>query len=503
MTIHNLKKMKKNIIVLNIIILSVFYISGKQKVLTLTLEQTIAIANDSSLQAFVSKNLYLSSFWQYQSYKAARLPSLTLNTTPISYSKDFTKRYISDQNIDEYRQQQSLSSNGSLALTQNIDMTGGRIFVNSELGYMKNYGLLNSTQFTVVPLRIGYQQSLLGYNGFKWEKKTEPLKYENAKRKFLYQTEEISETCIQYFFNLASAQVEYTRAMENLGSTDTLYQIGLKRFEIAAIPKAELLTLQLDALNAKNSLRNAQTNLTKAISALVTFLNLEKGTEIELLLPEKLNTLQILADIALQHSRANNPTYLDNRTDILDGEKQVDQTSKQLLYNSSVYASVGFNNVAEKWNMAYPNPVRQDIISVSLNIPILDWGVRKGKVNMAKNNLNVIKISGNQKEIALEQDVVNTIQDFSIQQDVIANAETVTGIADLAYQATKERFIIGENDISALTLSLNRQTEAKRNYIEALKNYWLSYYKIRRLTLFDFERQTSLLVKFDSLMKVR
>lgn len=495
--------MKKTTIILIIIILLALNALAQQKALTLTLEQTITIASDSSLQAFVSKNLYLSSYWQYKSYKAARLPSLSLNTTPISYSKDFTKRYISDQNIDAYRQQQSLSSNGSLALTQNIDLTGGSIFVDSELGYMKNYGLMNSTQFTVVPLRIGYQQSLLGYNGFKWEKKTEPLKYENAKRKFLYQTEEISETCIQYFFNLASAQVEYLRAKENLGSTDTLYQIGLKRFEIAAIPKAELLTLQLDALNAKNSYRNAQTNLNKAMSALVTFLNLENGTEIKLVLPEKLNTMQISADVALQNSKTNNPTYLENKTDILDGEKQVDQMSKQLLYNASIYASVGFNNVAEKWNMAYTNPVRQDIVSVGLNIPILDWGIRKGKVNMAKNNLNVIKISGKQKEIALEQDVVNTVQDFSVQQDVITSAETATGIADLAYQATKERFIIGENDISALTLSLNRQTEAKRNYIEALKNYWLSYYKVRKLTLFDFEKQTSLLVKFDQLMKVR
>lgn len=495
--------MKKIILILIISTISIFCVSAQQKVLTLTLEQTIAIASDSSLQAFVSKNLYLSSYWQYKSYKAARLPSLSLNTTPVSYNNTFVKRYDSEQNVDVYRQQKSLYSYGSLVLSQNVGLTGGSIFANSDIGFIKNYGDLNSTQFTVVPLQIGYQQSLFGYNSFKWEKKTEPLKYENSKRKFLYQTEEISETCIQYFFDLASAQIEFSRASENLGSTNTLYQIGQNRFAIAAIPKAELLTLQLDALNAKNSLRNAQTSLIKAMSALVTFLNMEKGTEIKLLLPDKLNTLQISADIALQNSRANNPTYLQNRTDILDGEKQVDQTSKQLLYNASVYASVGFNNVSDKWSTAYTNPIRQDIISVGLNIPILDWGVRKGTVNMAKNNLNVIKISGKQKEIALEQDVVNTVHDFSVQQDVITSAETATGIADLAYEATKERFIIGENDISALTLSLNRQTEAKRNYIEALKNYWLSYYKIRKLTLFDFEKQTTLLVKFDNLMKVR
>ena len=479
----------------------VLNLSAQQKVFTL--EQTIAIASENSLEAFVTKNLYMSSYWQYKSFKAARLPSLSLNTIPVTYNNTFVNRYDSQQNIDVFRQQKSFYSNGSLSLNQNIDFTGGTFFVNSELGYMKNFGDDNSTQFSAIPLRIGYQQALFGYNSFKWDKKIEPLRYENAKRKFLYQTEEISETCVQYFFNLASAQVEHSRSVVNLGSADTLYQIGQKRFDIAAISKAELLTLKLDALNARNSLINAKASLSKAMSALVTFLNLEKGTEIKLLLPEKLSALQISAEIALQHSIENNPTYLDSRTGIMDAEKLVEKSLKELHFDASVYASVGYNNVAEKLNLAYRNPVRQDIVSVGLNIPILDWGVKKGKVNVAKNDLNVAKISNKQKEIALEQDVINTVQDFSIQQEVIKSADEATSIADLAYLATKERFIIGENDISSLTLSLNRQNEAQRNYIDALKNYWLSYYKIRKLTLFDFEKQTSLLMSFDRLMKVR
>jgi hypothetical protein len=57
--------------------------------------------------------------------------------------------------------------------------------------------------------------------------------------------------------------------------------------------------------------------------------------------------------------------------------------------------------------------------------------------------------------------------------------------------------MIGKADVSSLTLSLNRQQEAQRNYINALKNYWLSYYKIRRLTLYDFSLRTSLANMFD------
>jgi len=106
--------------------------------------------------------------------------------------------------------------------------------------------------------------------------------------------------------------------------------------------------------------------------------------------------------------------------------------------------------------------------------------------------LNVTQISVKQKEISLEQDVIMTVNDFNVQQDMIRSAEEAMELANLAYDATKQRFIIGNADINSLTLSLNRQNEAQRNYIAALKNYWLSYYKIRKLTLFDFEKSKTL-----------
>ena len=67
----------------------------------------------------------------------------------------------------------------------------------------------------------------------------------------------------------------------------------------------------------------------------------------------------------------------------------------------------------------------------------------------------------------------------------------------MAYEETKQRFMIGKADINSLTLSLNRQQEARRNYIRALQNYWLSYYKIRKLTLHDFSTGISLEQEMD------
>ena len=271
-----------------------------QKRLVLDLNRTIALANDSSLESFRTQNMYLSGYWEYRTYKANRLPSLTLDLTPAQYNRDITKRYDSGQDLDVYRTQQSYYAYGGLSVRQNLDLTGGTFYLESNLAYMRNFGDNSATQLTSVPIRIGYSQSLVGYNPFKWERKIEPLKYERVKKEFLYNVEKVSETATNYFFSLAMAQAEYNLAKENLASTDTLYRIGQQRHRIAAISQADLLTLKLDRVNAQNTLQNKASDLKRAMFSLASFLNLDKNTQIKLELPSRPEMVDIPVDEALR-----------------------------------------------------------------------------------------------------------------------------------------------------------------------------------------------------------
>lgn len=470
---------------------------GAQESIKLDLQRAIILANDSSLEAFRTQNMYLSGYWEYRTYKANRLPSLTLNMTPAQYNRDITKRYDSEQNLDVYRNQQSFYAYGNLAIRQNFDLTGGTFFLDSELGYMRSFGGNSTTQFTSVPVRLGYSQSLVGYNAFKWERRIEPLKYEKVKKEFVYNTEKVSEQVTTYFFNLAMAQAEYKLAKENVVSSDTLYGIGVQRHKIAAISQADLLTLKLDVVNAKNTLQNKASALKRAMFSLASFLNLDKNTNIELDLPSRPREMMIPLDEAVILGRDNNPQLLDLKQQVLEAERTVDKTKKESRFNASINASIGFNQVANNFGEVYHKPMQQDLVSVSVSIPLVDWGVRKGKYNMARNNLNVVKISSRQDEISIEEEVIMTVNDFNIQQDLIVSAEEALDLSILAYNETRQRFIIGKADINSLTLSLNRQQEAQRNYISSLQNYWLNYYKIRKLTLHDFETGLSLVDRFD------
>lgn len=192
--------MRKRLLIICILFVSL--VSAQENELHLKLEECIQMATDSSLQSFKSQNLFLSGYWEYRNFKASRLPTISLLLTPIQYNRSYVKRYDYTENIDIYRLQQSVSSSGGLSVSQNFEPTGGTLTLSSDLDYVRNIGENNYTQYSSVPVRLAYSQSLFGFNRFKWEKTIAPLKYEKVQKQFLYSRENISEIAVNYFFNL-------------------------------------------------------------------------------------------------------------------------------------------------------------------------------------------------------------------------------------------------------------------------------------------------------------
>jgi outer membrane protein TolC len=468
-----------------------------QQKMTLTLQQAIMMANDSSLSVLRAQNNYLTSYWAYRTFKAERRPSLTMDFTPISYNRYITKRYDSESNIDVYRPQQAYSADGGLHLSQNFDLTGGTFYIDTDLQYLRNFGDNTYTQFSSVPFRIGYSQTLLGFNSFKWDKRIEPERFEKERKGLIYAMEEISEEVVANFFDVASAQAQYQLAVESKASADSLYIIGERRFKIGSVTKADLLTLQLDVLNAKNSLENARIARKKATSVLAVFLNVDRNANINVVLPAPPAYDEVSVVQAVELARQNSPTLMEKKISVEEAQRELQRTRVENSFNASINASVGFNQYGNRLLGAYKHPLEQDLVSVSVSIPLVDWGLRKGKLNKAKNNLNITCIDAKQEEQNTEEEVTMTVNNFNIQKSLVESTLEAYHIANMAYRQIQERFIIGKADVNAMMLAHSRQQEAQSNYISALQVFWGNYYKIRRLTLYDFEHSASLTDQFN------
>ena len=55
------------------------------------------------------------------------------------------------------------------------------------------------------------------------------------------------------------------------------------------------------------------------------------------------------------------------------------------------------------------------------------------------------------------------------------------------FDVAKNRYAIGRIDTGDLYIAQSEKDAALLSYVEALRNFWLAYYRLRRLTLCDFE----------------
>ena len=490
----------KNSISLTIISLLLTFSAFAQEKQFLSLDNVIDIASEQSLDAFRNENMYLSSYWEFRYYKADRLPNLSLEATPINYNRSMQKVYDYDQNRDEYKLREFIDSEAALLLNQNVGFTGGRIFARSELNLSQKLGDDRNSSYSSTPISIGYFQPLSGYNRLKWETKIEPLKFEKAKKEFIQSQEELKIKATRLFFDLVDAQIEVKIAETNYSNADTLFTIGQGRFQVGTVTQDELLNLELNFMNSQLALTRANLGLERARAELNSFLSFNKDTKIECIIPVELPELQIEADKAVAMALTNNPEILNQKQRLIEEDQQVNMAKSENGVSGDLYALYGLNQNASDFSNVYKDPLDRQLLRIGVNIPILDWGRRKGQLAMAKSNREVVRISINQEKIDFEQDVIMNVMEFNLQANQVTNTAKADTISEMGYEVTQQRFLIGKLDVTKLNLARNDRELARRAYINSLRTYWNYFYNIRRLTLYDFEKEKSLSENFDQIV---
>ena len=156
-----------------------------QEIKKLTFEEVIKLAEEQSPNALIAKHRFRASYWQYRSYKAQYLPSLTLSGTTPDFSNGLDKVYDYSTNQFSYRQTNTLSNLGTLALSQNIGPTGTIIALRSDLTLFRDIAKSSPVNYITNPISVDITQPIRKYNTLKWQKKIEPVKYNAAKKTYL------------------------------------------------------------------------------------------------------------------------------------------------------------------------------------------------------------------------------------------------------------------------------------------------------------------------------
>ena len=474
--------------------------TNAQEVRKLTFEDVIRIAEEQSPNALMAKHRFRASYWQYRTFKAEYRPSLTLIGTTPNYSTAYDRVWNSQTGQYEYESTNIMRNIGSLALTQNIGFTGGTISVNSDLT-LENDFENNTHKYITAPLSIGLTQPLFRYNELRWQKKTEPLKYETAKKTFLSNIESVHSQAVMNFFSLALAQINKQIAEMNYSNADTLYRIAKGRYDLGTIAEDELLQLQLQFLNTETARKEAAINLRDREIRLRSFLGFNENVRIELIIPSEIPDLQINVQEVLDLALANNPEILNQQLTLLTAQSSVAQAKAEKGLNANLTASYGLRDQDAEFPLAYQDPDRQQTIRLGITVPILDWGLGRGRYRMAQSSLELAQVQSEQALIDFEQNLILDVEQFNLQKEQVGIAAKSDTVAMKMFEVTKQRFLIGKIAVLELNNADTKKDQNKRAYIQALQNYWNYFYNMRGLALFDFLNRKPLETEYDKLLE--
>ena len=120
---------------------------------------------------------------------------------------------------------------------------------------------------------------------------------------------------------------------------------------------------------------------------------------------------------------------------------------------------------------------------------------------MAQSSEELVKTQVQQSIIDFQQNIFLDVAQFNQQDDQVRISAKSDTVAAKMFEVTKQRFLIGKIDVLELNNADTKKDQNKRNYIQALNNYWTYFYNMRALTLFDFINRKPLETDYEKLVQ--
>lgn len=451
----------------------------------LSLEAAIRHAQDSTAIAFQSRHEYDYYQLHYDEFTALRKPQLTLRVAPY-YQKlisDPTRDYVYLRNFDNF------STAASVRLTQKMLNLGGEAYIGSQAIWTeyfssdKNSSLVR--QFVAAPLLVGYRQTLLGYNPYRWEKVVEDQQLKAARQQHQYDMNTIAEEVTRRFFRLVCAQGEFERYQRNLQIADTLLAIAREKASIAMVTVAELRSLELQRINAANALAMARTIEEEARTRLASYLGMSRdglSQTVSLQFPQEPKTISLTAADAIELALANSPVYQRQIATLTESRHQEQKAEKEKGLNASVDVNVGMQQVDDVIGRAYRDQRLYALGAVTFSVPLMDHGAAKSRHAAAQAWVEREESALNEAERTLREDVVSTLHNINTYRLLLERTNKAVTMADEVFELNAENYANGLCDINTYTLAQNRRDEAYNQYLSALEKYWTTYYHLLTLT---------------------
>ena len=457
----------------------------------LTLAEAIAQALDHSAIGQQATTTRETSYWAWRGYQANYRPQLGLQGMLPNFSRVITP-VVQPDGTTSFQSVRINNSDIGLTLSQNIGLTGGQVYVGSVVQRFDDFNG-NLRRYNNQPFTVGFTQPLGQFNGLRWAGRIEPLRYQESQRQYVEERETIAQRVTELYFDVLLQQVNADVARQNAQATAELLRIGQERYRLGRLSQSDLLQLELNLLDARQAQTLAQLNAQNAAVELQAYTGLPGTAAPALAVPAPAPQPVVPPAQALELARQNRSATLAFRRRLLQAERDVAQARGTTGLQAALTASLGYVSQAENLGSTYANLQNQQQLRLVFSMPLVDWGRQRAIIKTAELNRAQVQHAVAQEAQGFEQTVLAQASQLAALREQLHLAGRADSLAQQRYDIARATYLVGRISLTDLSLASIAKDGARRGYIFALRAGWVAHFRLRALTLFDFEQETPLL----------
>ncbi len=453
----------------------------------LTLEEALKIAETNSPTMKKTRLSLVRSQENLNAQKASLKSSFSLSINPIGYSQQRTFNEL----ISEWNSTKTTESYSLFTVSQPILLTDARVSLTNRFGYTDSYSEYSdkTTKGFSNNLSLSLDQPLFTYNRTKLQLRELELALENSQLNYAMQLLSLENMVTQGFYYVYQQQQSLEIARQAYQNMMQSHEVIKNKVDAGISPREEMYQAELNLATTKSDYENRQVSLDNAKDDFKIMIGMSLYDDLIVLPNIAVDTISIDIAFAIDQGLANRMELRQRKISIEESEFDLIQTKSLNEFRGSLGLSVGLFGDNEEFGNVYDNPTDNETVSLSLVIPLWDWGERKSRIKASEANIETANISleEEQNDIILSirkvyRNLLNLRNQIEIARQNVTNAQ-------LTYDLNLERYKNGDLTGMDLNIYQNQLSEKQLSHTNSLIEYKLELLKLKIQALYDFENR--------------
>lgn len=459
----------------------------------LTLDQALQIGFTKSPSIRQSQLSLDASQHNLEAQQASLKSQFSLDLTPFYRSK--TRVY--SQEFGFFFDQEEDRSSGSFSISQPLKWSDATLRLANDIDWRKTTGRVTnaSAEETTYSnnLYLSFNQPLFTYNRTKLQLKELELALETAELNHAIQKLQIEFQVTQQFMNLYLSQRSVQIAVEEFDNATESYEIIASKVGAGISPQEELFQAELTQSTARANVQNTQMSYENALDDFKILLGLPLEEKISLMADVRKMMIPVDRKTAIDEGLANRMELRQRGIDIENALFDLIRTGSEDEFRADLQFTYGIIGTAEKFGDIFSNKTQNQSIGLTLNIPLFDWGRKKHRLAASNAGLDNSRINYEEQRRQIVTEIRRAHRSLLNQQTQIDIAEQNVKNARLTHEINLERYKNGDLSSKDMSFYQEQLSREQLGEVAALISYKIALLDIKILTLWDFEKNRSVL----------